>query len=739
MYREEIYTKDYHIQTVDERDKNISGRAGRLLKQIVEENTFLKTILDTSDDFDQFKKAIRRNALDYLLNRPVALDYFNADVSGKEYYDQLNWQDLAAIRILDYINNEGKAFEDLNLRGKNILNTPFNILWLAYKEGTGGGTRDFFRDLLYLFRQYSGKLQKETVPKEKIEEWMARHPSGLDPDVIEQRKKNRDRIIKLLIKKIDDGDIQRKRFSFEPGMGYWQKYKKMLEWWNDRIFHLQFAARTPERLNRMLGKSLDEDILNNLIKAQNSGIPFFVNPYYLSLINVNEDEKLKNTDDAIRDYVFVSEELVDEFGNIVAWEKEDRVEPGKPNAAGWILPHHRNIHRRYPEVAILIPDTIGRACGGLCVSCQRMYDFQNGHLNFDLEELKPVDTWWERLPKLMTYFEKDSQLRDILITGGDALMSSNKSLKRILDEVYKMAIKKRENNKIYSGKEQLAEMLRIRLGTRLPVYLPQRITDDLIDILAGFKRKASKVGFKQFVIQTHFESAMEITPEAAEGVRKLISAGWTITNQLVFTAAASRRGHTAKLRKVLNDIGVLTYYTFSVKGYKENSYTFANNARAVQESIEEKHIGEVPEKYHELIKEFPLHAEDMVDNIESLRQVCGLPFLATDRNVLNLPGVGKSLTYRTIGITYDGRRILEFDHDHTRTHSPIINKMGKVVIIESRSIADYLKRLKEMGEDLNEYENVWGYSIGETEPRMPVYEYPKYKYEVTDKLTNLEI
>ncbi len=134
-----------------------------------------------------------------------------------------------------------------------------------------------------------------------------------------------------------------------------------------------------------------------------------------------------------------------------------------------------------------------------------------------------------------------------------------------------------------------------------------------------------------------------------------------------------------------------------------------------------------------------MQSEKMIENIEQLRSECDIPFLATDRNVLNLPGVGKSLTYRTIGITYDGRRILEFDHDHTRNHSPIIDKMGKVIIIESVSISTYLKRLEGMGENIHEYENVWGYSIGETEPRMPVYEYPDYKYKVTDKITNLEI
>jgi len=512
-----------------------------------------------------------------------------------------------------------------------------------------------------------------------------------------------------------------------------------LEWWDDRIFHLQFAARSPERLNRMLGRSLDEDTMDIMMKAHDSGIPFFVNPYYLTLLNVDIDEKYKNSDRPVRDYIMISKELVNEFGHIVAWEKEDVIEQGKPNAAGWLLPNQRNIHRRYPEVAILIPDTTGRACGGLCVSCQRMYDFQDGHLNFDLEELKPVDSWWERLPKLMKYYEKDSKLRDILITGGDALMSTNSALQRILDEVYTMANNKRENNKLKAEGEKYAEILRIRLGTRLPVYLPQRITPELIKILKDFKIKAAQIGIQQFIIQTHFETAMEVTPESALGIKRLISAGWTVTNQLVFTSAASRRGHTAKLRKVLNDIGILTYYTFSVKGYQENVSTFANNARAVQEQIEEKYIGEIPEEFNALVKSFPSCAEDNVANIESLRQACNIPFLATDRNVINLPGVGKSLTFRTIGITHDGRRILEFDHDHTRTHSPIINNMGKVIIIESRSIGSYLRRLEGMGENLKEYENVWGYSIGETEPRPPVFEYPEYDFSITDEFTNLEV
>lgn len=171
----------------------------------------------------------------------------------------------------------------------------------------------------------------------------------------------------------------------------------------------------------------------------------------------------------------------------------------------------------------------------------------------------------------------------------------------------------------------------------------------------------------------------------------------------------------------------------------ENYHNFATNARAIQEQIEEKVFGRIPGKYHNAIKKLPLNAEKMVENIAGLRKSTGLLFLATDRNVLNLPGVGKSLTFRLIGITRYGRRILEFDYDATRVHSPITNKIGKIVIIESKSISEYLKHLEDLGENISEYESIWGYSLGETESRLSLYEYPPYDFKVTDKITNLEL
>jgi lysine 2,3-aminomutase len=101
-----------------------------------------------------------------------------------------------------------------------------------------------------------------------------------------------------------------------------------------------------------------------------------------------------------------------------------------------------------------------------------------------------------------------------------------------------------------------------------------------------------------------------------------------------------------------------------------------------------------------------------------------------------MPGVGKSMTFRTIGITNDGRRILEFEHDHTRAHSPVIDSMVQIIIIESKSIQDYLNQVEKIGEDPDEYRTIWGYSLSDTENRMPIYQYPGYDFKLTSELKN---
>jgi len=717
----------------------INVRSHRLLKILLSENPELAEILQNSKNETEVVEGVREWISNSFADREKALRFHSAEHTTPEEFSQLEWRDYAIIRILDYIDHAGKEYPDLNLRGEIAVSNPLRLLWLAVNKGTGGARPGFFMDMIMLFRQLRGESEQQDHAPEKVSEWMDRYPSGLDPRIVQVREENKQRIMKVLIGQIESGAVESDRYSFEPGMTREQKIKKMESWWKDYRFHLRFAVRSPELLNEMLGFSLDPDTMKILHDAKDAGIPFFVNPYYLSLLHVRVPYFAIGSDLAIRYYILYSKQLVDEFGHIVAWEKEDQVRPGEPNAAGWLLPDGHNIHRRYPEVAILIPDTTGRACGGLCSSCQRMYDFQSGHLNFNLDKLKPTESWDAKLQRLLEYFEEDSQLRDILITGGDGLMTSDNALRKILEGIREMAQRKLEKNRELPDGEKKAELVRVRIGTRLPVYLPQRVTDELVSLLKDFREKAANAGVNQFVIQTHFESPLEVTPEARKAIRKLIEAGWTVSNQQVFTVAASRRGHSAKLRKVLNDVGALPYYTFSVKGYMENNSGFTPHARIVQEQLEEKSIGMIGEDHYSSIREFQEQPEIMQEKIDALRTKTGIPFLSTDRSVLNLPGVGKSLSFRVIGITRYGRRILEFDHDETRRHSPIIQKMGKVVIIESKSVHEYLDQLVELGEERSDYEGLYGYSLGQTERRMPLYEYPEYEFSTTPEMTNLEV
>ena len=636
-------------------------------------------------------------------------------------------------RLLEY---DGSVVHELSV-GEDVKVETLALLWrfLSGRIREDEISLDFALELYHQFSRLhdgpSGVPEKEDVLR-----WMRRWPDGLNEQVRAIREANKERIMALLVRKIEHRPASSGRYVFPEGCSEAEKLGWVRRWWGEARFHLSMAVKSATELNRMLDGTLSGETLRIYQQAQEKGIPVFVTPYYLSLLNPTG----KGYDDAaIRSYVIYSSRLVETFGGIRAWEREDIVEEGKPNVAGWLLPGGHNIHRRYPEVAILIPDTMGRACGGLCASCQRMYDFQSRRLNFELEKLKPKENWNTRLRKLMDYFEHDTQIRDILITGGDALMSRNATLRNILDAVCKMAVRKRQANLSRPDGEKYAELQRVRLGTRLPVYLPMRVDDELLDILRDFRQKAAEAGITQLFVQTHFQSPLEVTPESREAIRRILSTGWAVTNQLVYNVAASRRGHTAKLRKVLNSLGVICYYTFTVKGFEENYEVFAPNARSLQESAEEKAWGRLaPEAEHDFLEIL----DGAPNKAVAVRQFCAahdVPFLATDRSVLNLPGIGKSMSFALVGVDAKGRRILRFDHDRTRRHSPIIDRVHEVYIRENKPVYRYLLQLQDMGEDMGEYETLWAYTEGETERRFPFFEYPVPDFSVTSRYTNLDV
>lgn len=636
-------------------------------------------------------------------------------------------------RLLEY---DGRVVHELSV-GEDVKVETLALLWrfLSGRIREDEISLDFALELYHQFSRLhdgpSGVPEKEDVLR-----WMRRWPDGLNEQVRAIREANKERIMALLVRKIEHRPASSGRYVFPEGCSEAEKLGWVRRWWGEARFHLSMAVKSATELNRMLDGTLSGETLRIYQQAQEKGIPVFVTPYYLSLLNPTG----KGYDDAaIRSYVIYSSRLVETFGGIRAWEREDIVEEGKPNVVGWLLPGGHNIHRRYPEVAILIPDTMGRACGGLCASCQRMYDFQSRRLNFELEKLKPKENWNTRLRKLMDYFEHDTQIRDILITGGDALMSRNATLRNILDAVCKMAVRKRQANLSRPDGEKYAELQRVRLGTRLPVYLPMRVDDELLDILRDFRQKAAEAGITQLFVQTHFQSPLEVTPESREAIRRILSTGWAVTNQLVYNVAASRRGHTAKLRKVLNSLGVICYYTFTVKGFEENYEVFAPNARSLQESAEEKAWGRLaPEAEHDFLEIL----DGAPNKAVAVRQFCAahdVPFLATDRSVLNLPGIGKSMSFALVGVDAKGRRILRFDHDRTRRHSPIIDRVHEVYIRENKPVYRYLLQLQDMGEDMGEYETLWAYTEGETERRFPFFEYPVPDFSVTSRYTNLDV
>ena len=655
----------------------------------------------------------------------------------KEIYNQ-----EVVKRLCDY---DGQTIHDFSTE-KDFQIQTVSILYSFLRDPSlNPASADLLTDLYFIFRNVvnasnsvnatnsANATPKVSFSEEKLAQHAKQWVSGLNPAVQLTREANKQRIIGKIIQRLERRAANQP-YHLPEILNFKEKRLLVEEWWNDYRFHLYLAIKNPDDLNFYLDNTLSDETMRVLYEAKKKGIPFFITPYYLSLADITG----QSFDDAtLRSYILYSKELVDTFGEIKAWEREDKVESGKANAAGWILPEGNNIHRRYPDVAILIPDSRGRACGGLCASCQRMYDFQSKRLNFDLKELLPKESWPLKLKKLMTYFEEDTQLRDILITGGDALMSRNSTLQHIFEVICKMAQEKKTANKNRPDGVKYAEIQRIRLGTRLLAYLPMRIDDELIAILKSFREKALQIGIKQFFIQTHFQTPLEMTKEAKEAINRITSIGWIITNQLVFNVPASRRGHTASLRQTLIRNGVIPYYTFTVKGFRENYAVYAPIARLMQERDEEKIFGKLnPEQQNAFVEIIRNNIPYTHETNNFLKQNKRL-FVATDRSVLNLPGIGKSMTFQLVGITPQGERILCFDHDPTRKHSPAIKQTGKIYITENKSIRSYLKQLEQLGEDLKSYQSIWEYTEGHIEPKFQLYEYPPFPFHPTDQVNHI--
>ncbi|MCR4392854.1 MAG: KamA family radical SAM protein, partial [Dehalococcoidales bacterium] len=235
--------------------------------------------------------------------------------------------------------------------------------------------------------------------------------------------------------------------------------------------------------------------------------PFSVTPYYLSLINPDDPN------DPIRKQAIPSFEeitMADMGEEDPLEEKRDSVVPG--------LVH------RYPDRVLMVLTDI---CPMFCRHCTRKREWQHGGWVRTDEEIE----------RMLAYIRSNPKVRDVIISGGDVLTLSTSKLESVIARL-----------------RQIEHLEIIRIGSRYPVVLPQRIDDELCEML-------SKYGPIWF--NTHFNHPNEVTPEAARACDKLLRAGVPVNNQTVLLKGINDSVETQlKLAHSLLKIKVRPYYLF---------------------------------------------------------------------------------------------------------------------------------------------------------------------------------
>ncbi|ADH86894.1 KamA family radical SAM protein [Desulfurivibrio alkaliphilus] len=304
------------------------------------------------------------------------------------------------------------------------------------------------------------------------------------------------------------------------------------------------------------------------------------------------------------------------------------------------------ITRRYPAICILKPYN---TCPQICVYCQR---------NWEIDEVMAPGAFagMEKIKEAIDWIHDHPAIHEVLITGGDPLAMGNETLAEIIERV-----------------AAIPTVERIRLGTRTLVTMPMRFTEGLAGLIARHHRP----GRREVAVMTHVQHPYEITPEMVEAVNRLRQLGIPVYNQLVYTFFISRRFEAACLRRQLRLSGIDPYYTFNTKGKDETIGYRVPIARLIQEQEEEARL---------------------------------LPGLGrTDEAVFNVPRQGKSYLrareYRNLlAIKPNGARVYEF-----LSWEKKVSQHTSSYINEDVPILDYLKRLKNIGESISDYESIWYY------------------------------
>jgi lysine 2,3-aminomutase len=273
--------------------------------------------------------------------------------------------------------------------------------------------------------------------------------------------------------------------------------------WHNWRWQLSNRINTPEEFEKVIPLTESER------KALSAAHLFRVDitPYFISLIDPDDP------DDPIRKQVVPTETEMTPFTAMM----EDSLAEDRHSPVPGLV-------HRYPDRVLMLVTT---QCASYCRYCTRSRIVGDPAATFSRSEFEMQIEYLKRTP----------QVRDVLLSGGDPLVLAPKILEEILSRL-------REIHHI--------EILRI--GSRVPVFLPMRITDELTDILQKYH---------PFWINIHVNHPNEISAELAEACDRLTKAGIPLGNQSVLLAGVNDNVHVQ--RRLVQDlvrIRVRPYYLY---------------------------------------------------------------------------------------------------------------------------------------------------------------------------------
>lgn len=276
------------------------------------------------------------------------------------------------------------------------------------------------------------------------------------------------------------------------------------EQWNDWKWQVENRIETLEDLKKYITLTEEEE---EGIKATLGRLRMAITPYYLSLIDLNDPY------DPIRKQAIPTEHELE----FAPYEDADPLHEDIDSPCPGLT-------HRYPDrVLLLITDQ----CSMYCRHCTRRR-FAGQH------DTAVPDC---QIEKCLDYIRNHTEVRDVLLSGGDALMQSDEKLEYIISELRKMP-----------------HVEIVRLGSRTPVVMPQRITPELCAMLKKYH---------PVWLNTHFNHPNEITEESKRACEMLADAGIPLGNQSVLLAGVNDCVHVMK--KLVQDlvrIRVRPYYIY---------------------------------------------------------------------------------------------------------------------------------------------------------------------------------